>query len=147
MAGDGPGKRIASVKRFGCRGSWTIRLKPEQAYSPNPVSLSDAEAECKLAKSSGGNSGITFDYGSGKLRFDVNLFAASDELNRNLPWHETHTNKVCIGWSEILTNNVRPYTLDLLIVFNPPPSGPPPLVRDWFRRFYPGGLPTLGKRR
>lgn len=42
-----------------------------------------------------------------------------------------------------------PYDLELqlLVVVQPPTKKPDPLYFEWQRRFFPGGLPSLGKRR
>lgn len=130
--------------------SFDYTLKARPSVFPYPVSLSPLASifPCFKGNSEGGRTGINYVLRNGKLQLDVNLLIAPEMLNPELSWHETYTKKPCLTWEELLEiPSIGSYRLALLIVFDPPPGRPAPVVRDWFRRFYPGGLPSLGKHR
>ncbi|HMH05236.1 MAG TPA: hypothetical protein VK579_01020 [Terriglobales bacterium] len=117
---------------------------------PYPVSLSPLASifPGSKGKFAGGRTGINYALRNGKLQLDVKLLIAPEILNPELSWHETYTKKPCLTGEELLEiPAIGSYSLALLIVFDPPLGRPAPVVRDWFRRFYPGGLASLGKRR
>jgi hypothetical protein len=150
--------------------NYTLKVHP--AIFSKPTSLAASASNYLLASvQGGGHSGVEFRLDDHNAQFNVRLWRG-DALNPDMAWSETEKNgRLCISWSHVvsvatggsqeqqsvtrregglrLTAKLveRQYRLDLLIVFEPPSSGPPPIVRDWFRRFYPGGLPSLGKRR
>lgn len=148
-------------------------LKARSGVFPKPGCLDASASNYLLAGvQRGGDSGVDFSLDERSAHFNVRLWR-QEALNSDIPWCETEKNgKLCISWSHVVSVATggsqeqqqsvtrtegrlrlkaklieRQYRLDLLIVFDPPPSGAPPIVRDWFRRFYPGGLPSLGKRR
>jgi hypothetical protein len=67
---------------------------------------------------------------------------SNETINEELPWNQTNTGKPCISWEHFVSF----YRINCLVVFDPPPTGPPPVERDW-SGFLAGGLPSLGKRR
>jgi len=73
--------------------------------------------------------------------------ANGDVPNCLLPWHEKGGDlRLHFIDRQIATYGNTKYELQVLCVFRSP-VGPPPTMIDWCRRFYPGGLPTLGKKR
>lgn len=123
-------------------------LKTRTSMFPYPVTLSDFESQWRpLGNFSGTHENIKFRFKDGGLRFDIPLWTPGSGLNEHLPWDLTQTKKYCVRWEHVVNCGSCLRRISLLIVFDPPPAGPPPDVRDWFRRFYPGGLPSLGKKR
>jgi hypothetical protein len=100
------------------------------------------------AEGNGGDHGIRYTLRQSLLTVLVQLLDADDRMNRGLPWRMTSNHKLAIHWVEdaIARLGRTHFELQLLIVFNPPPHARPEDVRDWERRFFPGGLPSLGKR-
>ena len=128
--------------KFDWRFGYTIRAQVN--VFPSPSSLQDAFSKFNLSTTENGQrQGVTFNLREGTLILDLNISDANAVFNNDLPWCRTTKGKLCIEWEHF----VFPYRLFLLIVFNPPESGPPMIEREWCRRFYPGGLPSLGKRR
>ncbi|MFI5108259.1 MAG: hypothetical protein ACHP78_05380 [Terriglobales bacterium] len=101
------------------------------------------------AESSGGNSNISYRIHSAQLTAFVLLISAQDGLNPDLPWIITSTDKLAIRWvvDPIARQGPTHFELQLWLRFHPPPRAKPADIRDWERRFFPGGLPSLGKRR
>lgn len=96
----------------------------------------------------GGNDGKEFDLHECVLALQIQFLLAPDVVNVELPWFTTSTDKLALWWVQDLVTieNLR-VEFDLLAVFQPPPVPRPGDTRDWYRRFFPGGLPSLGKRR
>ena len=69
-------------------------------------------------------------------------------FNMALPWIETSNNKPAIYWNgeSIAYQDATHFELQLLVVFSAPPLTRPESI-DWESKFFPGGLPSLGKRR
>jgi hypothetical protein len=86
---------------------------------------------------------VRFAIGPEILAIELGLSKSDGTINEDLPWYQTENGKLCIAWETF----VQFYRIDLLVEFNPPPVGPPPNELEWSRRFFPGGLPSLGKRR
>jgi hypothetical protein len=152
------------------------KLKITASVFNKPSSLTESASRYILrGVHKGGHSGVEFRLDDQSGRFDIRL-TKNGVLNGDLLWKETEKNgKLCISWSHVVTTVSetggeseqakkgfvkaretlrlvaklidRQYRLDIFVVFDSPSSGPPPIVRDWFRKFYPGGLPSLGKRR
>jgi hypothetical protein len=119
-------------------------LKPRVGVFPYPVSLLSAKAQYVLSSPEKGTfQAIAFELGHQELSVDISLCATNGILNDELPWYKTDSGKLCIAWEHF----VQSYRISLLVVFDPPPTGPPLVEREWSRRFFPGGLPSLGKRR
>lgn len=119
-------------------------LKTRVGVFPYPISLQDFHSRFSFNNPTGGRfQNIDYSIDAERLSLEVALSKPEEPFNNALPWYETNTQKQCIAWECV----VLPYRVDLLIVFDPPPSGPPAVEREWSRRFFPGGLPSLGKRR
>jgi|GEM_PF-6373902 len=95
--------------------------------------------------------GVGYHLACGSLRVSFRLRGDWDELclNSDLPWILTKAKKKAVYWAEDLAaNGLRPlFAAKLWVVLNPPPNSKPADIRDWERKFFPGGLPTLGKHR
>jgi hypothetical protein len=91
--------------------------------------------------------GVFCSVSNGQCRLRVKFVGSDDSLNRELPWRLTRNNKLAVFWSYGFgVRGVQPsYGAQLLIVLNEPPTTHPRAVRDWDRRFWPGGLPGLGR--
>ncbi|MGA2902872.1 MAG: hypothetical protein ABSD98_03510 [Candidatus Korobacteraceae bacterium] len=83
-----------------------------------------------------------------KGRQGLPLLPDGNTLNFLLPWGRTSNDKLSIRYvdEQFAHSTARNYELQLQIVFQPSPVRYPVYI-DWERRFFPGGLPTLGKRR
>jgi hypothetical protein len=101
------------------------------------------------AESSGGDSNISYRIHNSHLIAFVQLINAQGGLNRDLPWILTRTDKLALRWvvDPIARQGPTHFELALWMRFHPPPRAKPEDIRDWERRFFPGGLPSLGKRR
>lgn len=120
------------------------RLRARVIVFPSPASLHPSRAQYALSEpESGVSERVYFAIDAEKLVIRVPLSNSDGMVNEDLPWRMTQTNKLCIVWER----HVRLYRIDLLAVLDPPPSGPPPIELGWSRRFFAGGLPSLGKRR
>ncbi|MFY9729761.1 MAG: hypothetical protein WBQ04_06815 [Candidatus Acidiferrales bacterium] len=84
----------------------------------------------------------------GQCLLRVKFVGSDDSPNQELPWRLTTNNKLAVFWSYGFgALGILPsYDAQLLVVMNPPPTPHPRDIRDWSRRFWPGGLPSLGKR-
>jgi hypothetical protein len=119
-------------------------LKTRVSVFPYPASLHPSQAQYALSKAETGLfQNIAFTLGHEMLALEICLCKPDGTINEDLPWYQTDNGKLCIAWEHF----VQIYRSDLLVVFDPPPAGPPPVEREWSRRFFPGGLPSLGKRR
>ncbi len=100
------------------------------------------EAACR-----GASQGVGYRLALGDLLITFQL-TGDHGLNINLPWTLTRAGKAAVHWVEnpIAEGLGARLAIELWVVFDPPPSRRPPDIRDWERRFFPGGLPTLGKR-
>ena len=101
---------------------------------------------------------VTLTVAGNSLSIKVVLFDPVDSFNRRLPWLETAEGKVRLhqqyrnikaaapagvpGWESPVA-----YEVQMLLVVDPPARKPSPTYWDWNRRFFPGGLPSLNKRR
>jgi hypothetical protein len=120
------------------------KLRARVSVFPHPTSLHPSKAQYVLSEpESGFFQKIYFTIGPETLAIELRLFKSDGKINEDLPWHQTQNGKPCIAWEKF----VQFYRIDLLVVFEPPPAGPPPIELEWSRRFFPGGLPSLGKRR
>lgn len=101
------------------------------------------------AESSSGDSNISYRIHNSQLTAFVQLINAQGGLNRDLPWIITRTDKLALRWvvDPIARQGPTHFELTLWMRFHPPPRAKPEDIRDWERRFFPGGLPSLGKRR
>lgn len=101
---------------------------------------------------------ITVLVGGSQLSFKILLFEPSCAFNRQLPWYELSGGKARLHRQYRHVKGVSPtgvpasespvaYEVQLLVVVNPPSKKPSPTYWDWNRRFFPGGLPSLNKRR
>lgn len=107
----------------------------------------------------GGEPVITLVLGGKKLQFRVLLFDLRGIFNPRLPWREKAGGKALFHTQYRDVKIVPPfaglshwegpvsYEVQMLIVVEPPEKKPAPIYWDWNRRFFPGGLPSLNKRR
>jgi hypothetical protein len=122
---------------------------------PHPISLSPlASTFLGFGKFDGKEGGISYLLRDRSLQLDVKLLIGPQVVNPQLPWDENSKGKPRVRWAKSLdTGDIlnigrkECFSLGLLLVLEPAPGRPAPIVRDWFRRFYPGGLPSLGKKR
>lgn len=107
----------------------------------------------------GGGPVVALTVGGTEVRLRVHLFNPTAVFNPGLPWREGAGGKAQMhiqyrklklappdsasaGWESPLC-----YEVQMLVVVEPPAKKPAPIYRDWCRRFFPGGLPSLNKRR
>jgi hypothetical protein len=128
---------------------------------PRPGGFSEATQQWPLVVLSNGQVyGIDYSVKAGKLEVRVPLLipppAEMKEVlsdgsipNVALPWGQTEDGKlrVHIQEREFAFHEGISYELQFLWTLLHKPLGPGPRMIEWCRRFYPGGLPTLGKRR
>lgn len=88
----------------------------------------------------GFNPDLKWELKDGKPRVHLRAY---DLLDVPLP-HDPEPWERELGVSAVTVPDVR-YELQFLMVASPRPMEVP-IDRDWFRRFFPGGLPSLGKR-
>lgn len=144
------GKSYGYSEQFTLDFSGDYKMRVAVTVLPRPSGFHEAartfpvETECR-----GGVAGIDYQLTNGNLRLLVQLMINNNECDIGLPWIITSNNKLAIHWIEcpIAVQNGTNFELQLLMVFTPPPNKRPDDVRDWERKFFPGGLPTLGKRR
>jgi hypothetical protein len=130
------------------------RLRTQLSIFPSPGGLTDgfrSPPEFEILHNE--VPGIKFMLSSGVLTIDLELLMKGvketsplpdgDIINMLLPWRRTSNNKAMIDYVD---NEFADCRLRLQIVLQPPPVQHPVYV-DWNRRFFPGGLPSLGKRR
>ena|ERR1051326_3359403 len=89
--------------------------------------------------------GIAHVLKAGKIEIDVPLLV--EEAFRDLPWKFTNNRKLAMNKITYLDLPAGSFELILWVVFQFPPNMEPRVEWDWFRKFYPGGLPGLGKKR
>lgn len=88
----------------------------------------------------------------------VRLFSPNGTYNPKLPWREGAGETALVHLQFMDLAPVGPYNMSnvpssvlyevqVLLVFQPPARKPSPIYRDWEKRFCPGGLPSLGKKR
>lgn len=92
--------------------------------------------------------GVSYQLSDKSLRFSIPLISKDGSANLQIPWITTRNDKLAINTKSEHSWSSSPCrcSISLLIVFQPPPGKSPAVVKDWFRRFCPGGLPSLGKR-
>jgi len=103
----------------------------------------------------GGSPVVTCKVDGSEIDLSVSLFSHDGTtFNSKLPWMEgsggTATFKLVYpgfesarqgySWRRVL------YDVHVLLEVQPPENKPAPTYRTWLGRFFPGGLPTLGKR-
>ena len=107
---------------------------------------------------SGGDPVVTLAIAATTLDFRVRLFDSSGIFNPGLPWREGSGEqaqmhfrypKLKAAQHQVGLTRESPvsYEVQMLVVAKPPTRKPVPVYRDWCRRFFPGGLPSLNKRR
>lgn len=100
--------------------------------------------------------GLRYIFRSNYADLFLSLIDGNGKANPNLKWGETPSHKPRLHW-QISLSGERPsrnmeipsilsYELQVLVVLSPILS-PGPTNLEWSRRFFSGGLPSLGKRR
>jgi hypothetical protein len=136
------------------------RIQVTVSVFPRPGGTSDAVKHApplEISPSKIGWAGINYSAKQGTLSIqlpfliscgrDTESLADGNIPNPRLAWHETN-GKLCLHVMDqriALRGRIK-YELQVLCVFHSP-LGPGPTMIEWCRRFYPGGLPTLGKKR
>jgi len=107
----------------------------------------------------GGDPVVTLAVGGSELKLKVRLFHSSGIFHPGLPWREGTGGKAQMHRQYLKLKAAPPqveltqwespvsYEVQMLLVAKPPTKKPAPVYRDWSRRFFPGGLPSLNKRR
>jgi hypothetical protein len=106
----------------------------------------------------GGNSISDLAAAGHEVTLRVRVFNSNGEFNTGLPWREGVGGKALMHMQYRALKELPPdgvagwewpvsYEVQLLLVAEPPAKKPAPVYRDWCRRFFPGGLPSLNKRR
>jgi hypothetical protein len=124
------------------------RIRVQITVKPNPSSTNPS---FNIFPAQFSNSGVwyssKYSVDKGALHIEVPIWEGK-ELLHTLGWFITENGKLAFDWMvpHILHERDPWYQLRVLGVIQHPPSRTPPTVRDWERRFFPGGLPSLGKR-
>lgn len=109
---------------------------------------------------SGGEPVVILTVGGNELKLMVRLFHSSGVFNPGLPWREGKDGKAQVHRQYLKLKGAPPpsvdvtrweppvcYEVHMLLVAEPPTKKPAPVYHEWSRRFSPGGLPSLNKRR
>ncbi len=113
---------------------------------------SSAQPPC-LQAASGYQNGISYAAKGVYLVMSIYLYNEQQLFNPQLGWTETKSGKPMVfrdHWpSAFAIDGSQPwqpgYSLKVLLVVQPPAKRPAPTYYEWSRRFFPGGLPSLGK--
>jgi len=117
---------------------------------PVPVTLSNSASEFLIASAHEGGdfSTVSYSIDAEWLRVNVRLHKPDGNPNETLPWDLTNeSRKLCLKWEDMFYDSRARYRISLMAVFSPPPNAPGPTVWEKGEGFFPGGLPSLGKRR
>lgn len=128
-------------------GDYKIRIAV--TVLPRPSGFHEAVRTVSPAlEATRGDGNVDYELREAKLTVRVQLFEASGRANLQLPWVMTSNNKLAIRLVDDSLARQGPLRLELqlLMVFNPPPAKTPEDIRDWEGKFFPGGLPSLGKK-
>jgi hypothetical protein len=129
-------------------GGVTVRARV--SVFPVPATLSEHAANFVFASEweGGDRSRIWYAVDPSCLRLNTRLYKPEGIVNEQLPWGTTNeSHKLCVRWEDSFFDRPGHYRLSVLMVFNPPPNAPGPTVWEKGEGFFPGGLPSLGKRR
>jgi hypothetical protein len=106
--------------------------------------------------SSGIQDGVAYVLEGTTMALKVGLFDEAALFNETLKWRETRNGKPLVfrdQWPTEFwmapgkTGAFRPwYSLKFWLIVQPPVPKPAPIYYEWSKRFFPGGLPSLGKR-
>jgi hypothetical protein len=136
-------ERLPALNGHDLRVQLTV-LSPQA----DPPELEPAEGEVD---------GIRHQVNGYRISLTIALFDSARLFNPVLRWGETQNGKPMVfrdslplrlrsvgntssGWN-------RPYRYNnFLLVVQPPEPKPAPFYLEWSKRFFPGGLPSLGKR-
>jgi len=76
------------------------------------------------------------------------ILAGDGAFNTDVPWERSRSgNPYYIHRSCLGTTVECWWDVQLRVTIKAPPKKAAPVYKDWERRFFPGGLPGLGKRR
>jgi hypothetical protein len=99
----------------------------------------------------GASRGVEFTTEHGRITLGIRLFDQQRLSNDELGWTETKNGKPLVFRNEPIRPGdhidigVVSFWMTLWLVAQPPQRKPAPTYFDWARRFFPGGLPSLGK--
>jgi hypothetical protein len=100
-------------------------------------------------------------FADGHLLLLSTALVDSGQLNPSLPWrvstngkpflqlrlYDTQLHRLDDAPEPVVNrSDEMRFEVHSLLVVQAPPVRPAPVYRDWFRRFFPGGLPELGRR-
>jgi hypothetical protein len=118
--------------------------------------LSWSDHEPRLVAAKGGDRGIGCVVDAHRITLAVKLFDEQRLFNSELQWSETKNGKpqVFRDVSPSLLQFRRDaqgdplidYMFKLWLIVQPPVPKPAPLYFEWSKRYFSGGLPSLGKR-
>jgi hypothetical protein len=125
------------------------KLKISVTVLPRPSGFDQALRvfpEC--VESDGEQEGVRWSLRNARLEATVKIFKNPGEPNTDLPWRFVQGQKLGLVWKGNIGQVESCFLeMQLLLVFQPPPLRQPDDLKDWFGRFFPGGLPSLGRRR
>lgn len=114
------------------------------------------DAAPELLKAEGESGGILCRCESRRIELVIDLFDDNMMFNSGLQWGETITGKPMVFRDAApVPLRIKPEAADmaitsaafsLLLTVEPPEPKPAPIYFEWSKRFFPGGLPSLGKR-
>jgi hypothetical protein len=90
-----------------------------------------------------------------RLELAIELLGEDDGFNPHLEWRQVGTGAPYVFFQQDGLKDTRPpsddygrieFVLQVLVVARPSPLKKGPIEREWLKRFFPGGLPSLGKR-
>jgi hypothetical protein len=133
--------------RFGWKFGYELRAA--LSVFPRPGSKSaDLRSFPEVDAIAGASKGVMFSLAQSVLQLELQFLKPPNELNRELPWTSKGNDTLCLEWIyDIFMFESRFYEVQMRIYFQEPPGRPAPILKDWERRFFPGGLPSLGKHR
>ncbi len=112
--------------------------------------------EPRLTAAEGRDRGIHCRVDAQRIELVIDLFDENGLFNPELGWTETKNGKPMVfrdaSPSPLREQRNSPsdpfigYLFKLWLIIQPPERKPAPIYLEWSRRFFPGGLPSLGRR-
>ncbi|MGE0273718.1 MAG: hypothetical protein AB7M05_21020 [Alphaproteobacteria bacterium] len=117
--------------------------------------LSGSKEEPAFAANEGRDLGISCRVEAQYIELAIELFDEQHLFNPELRWSETKNGKPLV-FRDTAPSRLAPqgdpgqvwtnYLFKLWLIVQPPEKKPDPIYFEWSKRFFPGGLPSLGKR-
>ena len=144
------------LKTFGFVGNDLLPALNGHTLRVQLAVLSWSDHEPRLVAAKGGDRSIGCCVDANRITLAVELFDEHQLFNPQLEWTETKNGKpqvfrdVSPSLLQFRRDNPSDpfvdYMFKLWLIIQPPVPKPAPLYFEWSKRFFPGGLPSLGKR-